>query len=497
MQTVIIGAVGPQGSRGPQGLSGPLTPNNSGSFSITGSLIISGSNPLTIIGPSILSGSIQITQGITGSVFGTSSWATYSSESLTSLYALTASYALNGGGGGGGGGGVFIATGSVTASVFDSTSSFTVVSGSKLLFNLINNGDLYLTGSTNINKSGSTVLSVSGSLGPLLTVQDITSGSLFSVNPLSGIPAILIDSEYTISIGKQPTPFITVTTSSASVTGSFTGNLIGPILNSGSLTVQKSGSNIFSVEGSAGLLFNVKDGLTGSLLSINNVSGLPIFEVFSDGTIVGGPWNSNAFNLSDSKVGMGKSSPNSTLDVSGSLIITGSLSVTGDIIAPAFDISRITTGTTVARVSASADVFTVVNNSQSLFYVNQGGNVGIDRGYGFRYGTTQVSASTSTSSPLTIYSTTLTPSQSIYIYAYITGYNTASFETTAGDLRSTIAYSGSGIRKIGSDFKFINKNASLTDFYITSSGTTIQLQVVGDFAKTYKWGATVTTQLMN
>jgi hypothetical protein len=397
----------------------------------------------------------------------------------------------------GGGGGVYIATGSVTASVFDSTSSFTVVSGSKLLFNLINNGDLYLTGSTNINKSGSTVLSVSGSLGPLLTVQDITSGSLFSVNPLSGIPAILVDSEYTISIGKQPTPFITVTTSSASVTGSFTGNLIGPILNSGSLTVQKSGSNIFSVEGSAGLLFNVKDGLTGSLLSINSVSGLPVFEVFSDGTIVGGPWNSNAFNLSDSKVGMGKSSPNSTLDVSGSLIITGSLSVTGDIIAPAFDISRITTGTTVARVSASADVFTVVNNSQSLFYVNQGGNVGIDRGYGFRYGTTQVSASTSTSSPLTIYSTTLNPSQSIYIYAYITGYNTSSFETTAGDLRSTIAYSGSGIQKIGSDFKFINKNASLTDFYITSSGTTIQLQVVGDFAKTYKWGATVTTQLMN
>lgn len=397
----------------------------------------------------------------------------------------------------GGGGGVYIATGSVTASVFDSTSSFTVVSGSKLLFNLINNGDLYLTGSTNINKSGSTVLAVSGSLGPLLTVQDVTTGSFFSINPLSGIPAVTVDSDYNINIGKLPTPFITVTTSSASITGSFTGTLVGPTVNSGSFTVRKSGSTVFSVEGSAGLLFAIKDGLSGSLLSINNKSGLPVFEIFSDGTIVGGPWNRNVLYVTGSNVGFGKSTPSTAIDVSGSVTITGSLNVTGDIIAPLFDISRIASGSTVAKVSASADVFTVVNNSQSLFYINQGGNVGIDRGYGFRYGTTQVSASTTTSSPVTIYSTTLNPSQSIYIYAYITGYNTSSFETTAGDLRSTIAYSGSGIQKIGSDFKFINKNASLTDFYITSSGTTIQLQVVGDFAKTYKWGATVTTQLMN
>jgi len=400
-------------------------------------------------------------------------------------------------GSGSGGGGFYIATGSVTASVSEDTSSFKIVSGSATLFNLLNTGDLYLTGSTNISKSGSTVLSISGSLGSLLTVQDISTGSFFSINPISGIPAITVDSEYNISIGKQPTPFITVTTSSASITGSFTGNLIGPTVNSGSFTVRKSGSTVFSVEGSAGLLFAIKDGLSGSLLSINDKSGLPVFEAFSDGTIIGGLWNRNVLYVTGSNVGFGKSQPTTAIDVSGSVTITGSLNVTGDIIAPAFDVSRITTGTTIARVSASADVFTVTNNSQSLFYVNQGGNVGIDRGYGFRYGTTQVSASTPSSTPTTIYSYTLTPSQSIYVCAYITGYNTSSYEVTAGDIRSTIAYSGSSIQKIGNDIKFINKNVLTTDFFITSSGTTVQLQVVGEFAKSYKWGATITTQIIN
>ena len=55
----------------------------SGSAVITGSLLISGSETIT--------GSLNVTQGITGSLFGTSSWSTN---------AITASYTLNGGTGG-------------------------------------------------------------------------------------------------------------------------------------------------------------------------------------------------------------------------------------------------------------------------------------------------------------------------------------------------------------------------------------------------------------
>jgi len=53
-----------------------------------------------------------------------------------------------------------------------------------------------------------------------------------------------------------------------------------------SLTVYGSGSTqpVFTVQGSQGELFSVTDSLSGSLFSVNDISGLPILEVFSDNT---------------------------------------------------------------------------------------------------------------------------------------------------------------------------------------------------------------------
>jgi len=58
------------------------------------------------------------------------------------------------------------------------------------------------------------------------------------------------------------------------------------------LTIQGSGSDqpIFTVQGSAGQLFAITDSLSGSLFSINDISGLPILEVFSDNTILLGDY---------------------------------------------------------------------------------------------------------------------------------------------------------------------------------------------------------------
>lgn len=84
---------------------------------------------------------------------------------------------------------------------------------------------------------------------------------------------------------------IGTTTPSASL------NVIGTTLLSGSsntisgsvLTVYGSGSlPVFTVQGSQGELFSVTDSLSGSLYSVNDVSGLPILEVFSDNTILMG-----------------------------------------------------------------------------------------------------------------------------------------------------------------------------------------------------------------
>jgi len=41
---------------------------------------------------------------------------------------------------------------------------------------------------------------------------------------------------------------------------------------------------VFTVQGSQGELFSITDSLSGSLFSVNDISGLPILEVFSDNT---------------------------------------------------------------------------------------------------------------------------------------------------------------------------------------------------------------------
>jgi hypothetical protein len=67
------------------------------------------------------------------------------------------------------------------------------------------------------------------------------------------------------------------------ISGSFNTAASGSIL-----TVIGSGSAqpIFTVQGSQGELFSVTDSLSGSLYSVNDISGLPILEVFSDNTVL-------------------------------------------------------------------------------------------------------------------------------------------------------------------------------------------------------------------
>jgi hypothetical protein len=71
----------------PIGTSSVVTASTAG-FATTGSNIF--------IGNQTISGSLIVTNGITGSLYGTSSWA---NNVISSSYATTASYALNAGGG--------------------------------------------------------------------------------------------------------------------------------------------------------------------------------------------------------------------------------------------------------------------------------------------------------------------------------------------------------------------------------------------------------------
>jgi len=86
----------------------------------------------------------------------------------------------------------------------------------------------------------------------------------------------------------------------------------------GSLQIYKSGSTVFNIEGSQGTLFTVTDELSGSLFSVNDISGIPIFEVFSDDTVKIGTYSAEGIEVQGSDVkitgslAVGNISPNAT-----------------------------------------------------------------------------------------------------------------------------------------------------------------------------------------
>jgi hypothetical protein len=131
---------------------------------------------------------------------------------------------------------------------------------------------------------------VSGSDASLnsLFVPSIT-GSLFGTSSWA-------QNSITASFARTAS-FVTPLNQNVLITGSLnvTQNITGSrmILSSSNgtasgstLTVYGSGSSqpVFTVQGSQGELFSVTDSLSGSLFSVNDISGLPILEVFSDNT---------------------------------------------------------------------------------------------------------------------------------------------------------------------------------------------------------------------
>jgi len=81
-----------------------------------------------------------------------------------------------------------------------------------------------------------------------------------------------------------------------------------------------SGDTVLNVEGTNGSLFSVIDSLSGSLMSVNNNAGLPVFEVFSNDSIVAGRYNLNDFVINSSgNIGIGQNNPSEKLEVAGNI----------------------------------------------------------------------------------------------------------------------------------------------------------------------------------
>jgi hypothetical protein len=138
-------------------------------------------------------------------------------------------------------------------------------------YNLPIDPDTYVTGFTYDNSNN-------------LTISQNQGQSPLNIN-ISIMSGLTINGNLTVT---GNTRVNSITGTSAVFSGS--GTNILTIIGSGSTTP------LFTVQGSSGELFSVTDSLVGSLFSVNNVSGLPILEVFSDNTILMGDYSSPSLN---------------------------------------------------------------------------------------------------------------------------------------------------------------------------------------------------------
>jgi len=145
------------------------------------------------------------------------------------------------------------------------------VSGSTRITN-----NLTVTGSTILNNGQTTIRGAGAtSATTTLIVQNSTPTNIITV----------LDNG-TVGILRAPTTSLDIA-GTTRISGSFNTAISGAIF-----TVIGSGSTqpIFTVQGSQGELFSINDSLSGSLFSVNDISGLPILEVFSDSTTLIGDY---------------------------------------------------------------------------------------------------------------------------------------------------------------------------------------------------------------
>ena len=254
----------------------PITASNvqTASFAITASHALNGGSGGSVpVGT--VSGSAQITELGFVTSSATASFSTVVANPGSSGGGALSTVTIDGTsfsvGGGSGGSSIFTA-----ADGFQKTVNNLIISKSAAGA---------LTSSLSVQGSGSGIFDVRGSVGQLFEVQDGLDGILMSVNDISGIPILTVSSSGDVILAEGSTLQGTAATASfvAGVSAAFP--FAGDGVITGSLDITGSGDDIFKVRSASGSLFSVDDGLDGILMSVNDISGLPLFEISSSGDV--------------------------------------------------------------------------------------------------------------------------------------------------------------------------------------------------------------------
>ena len=362
--------------------------SNADTLLITGSLIITGSG-------ATITGSLNVSNGITGSLFGTASQAlTASYVPASGVVGLNLSQ---------------IATGSVTASVGQSTASFQVVSGSNTL--------LYLSNS--------------GSLG-LATTNVASTNLRLSKNMTGGTTAygVLVEGTIQSDVTTNAFNFLSAPTT---VAASFALNALHHF-NASQNAGFGAGSSVNSQYGFfADSSLNAATNNYGFYGAIARAANR--YNLFMNGT---------ADNYLAGNTGIGKL-PSSTLDVSGSALITGSLNISGSITTTGTITAQtlvVQTITSSIEYSSGSNIFgSQITDRQTMTgSVNMTGSLNL-------YGNQNITGSLNVSGALTLASASLNYQHNLSVtaggYQVIVSAATGSYRCAFFDY---VMFSGSIVR---------------------------------------------------
>ena len=275
-------------------VSGSSQITNIANSQLTNSAITIGSTAISLGATSTtLAGLTNVTStNFTGSLQGTASYALNSlSASFAPTFPFTGSARITGS---------LSVTGSMTA--LNSATSTPVIiarggggAGNVLSVQTTAGTEIVgigFTGATGIIQNGNSLpLRLSATNADLIMWNNGTGNLTFTTN---GTEKGKIFNNGNFYLGTTPTDF----GYKLDVSGSARISGAGNTSVSSSLVVYGSGSTqpVLTVQGSQGELFSVTDSLSGSLFSVNDISGLPIMEVFSDNTTLMGSYQAPSLN---------------------------------------------------------------------------------------------------------------------------------------------------------------------------------------------------------
>ena len=210
--------------------------------------------------------------------------------------------------------------------------------GDKALYNLNNGNNNIAIGRNagyNITDSHNNIIIGSGSLGTAGMADQLRIGngnSLITISASLATGDIIFPSTASAAYfsgdgsnltnlpASDPFPYSGSAIISSSYTAGDTNSNVLKLIGSGSV----SGSSLFEVQGAAGTLFAVNDGLDGELFAANNISGLPVISANADNSVRLGKYQGFGIFISGSTPG--------PTNEAAKILITGSIYNTGSVL---------------------------------------------------------------------------------------------------------------------------------------------------------------------